>query len=224
MRAVGLGLLVAAAALGWLSFGDRTSAVALNIVEWDSRLGVPVAAVVGGLGLLLVIFGGGRSRSASAAASGRPAVSVQGRGGRAPVGAPTAVAPPHAAPSRADEGWLAALQGRAGELPLEAGARLLIEPGRTPPVQLLLERVTPERARRTVEVFTEFLSTIPTPPRASIEFRACPHAGPPRTAMVTAALRRYFSGESFVATQHEETVEVVFHAPDGRWRERVAAR
>lgn len=221
MRVVGLGLLLAAGALGWLSFGDRSSALALNIVEWDSRLGVPVAAIVGALGLLLVVLGGGRSRSSAPPPPARAAVNVQGKAPRPSTPGSTPASAP--GPSRADEGWLAALQGRAGELNLEAGARLLIEPGRTPPVQLLLDRVTPERARRTIEVYAEFLSTIPTPPRASVEFRSSPHAGPPRTTLVNAALRRYFPGESFAVTAHEDTIEVVFQAPDGRWRERVAA-
>ena len=208
MRALGLGLLLAALGLGWLSFGDRSSALALNIVEWDGKLGFPVAFLVGGLGLLLALLGGGsRSRSAPAPAPSR-AVTITGRGTR-----PGGVAPP-----LSEEGWLAALQGRAGELKLEAGTALMIDPSRTPPVQLLLERVTPERARRTVEVFADFLSTIPTPPRASMEFRMCPVVGPPRPAMVNAALKRYFSAEAVVVTQHEDTVELVFREADPRWR------
>lgn len=213
MRALGLGLLVAAAGLGWLSFGDRSSALALNIVEWDGKLGFPVAALAAVLGVILVALGGGRRRAPAppAATSG---VTVLGRGNR----------PGPPAPALSDEGWLAALQGRAGQLDLEAGARLLIDPSRTPPVQLLLERVTPERSRRTVEVYAEFLSTIPTPARASIEFRGVPVVGPPRATLVSAALRRYFPGEAFVATQHEDTVEIVFSAPDGRWRPAQRAR
>lgn len=208
MRALGLGLLLAAAGLGWLSFGDRSSALALNIVEWDGRLGFPVAALVGAAGLLLLALGGGRSSPAPRAPAPSSAVTVTGRTAR-----PLGVAPP-----LSEEGWLSALQGRAGELKLEAGTAVVIDPARTPPVILVLERVTPERARRTVEVFAEFLSTIPTPPRAALEFRQCPVVGPPRPAMVNAALRRYFAADDLVVTQHEDTVDLVFRSPDGRWR------
>ncbi len=62
-----------------------------------------------------------------------------------------------------------------------------------------------------------------SPPPASLsstapEFRMCPVVGPPRPAMVSAALKRYVSAAAVVVTQHEDTVELVFREADPRWR------
>lgn len=199
MRVFGILLLVCAAWLGWLSYGDRRSALALTVVEWDGRLGLPVAALVGALGLVLVSIPRRR------AVASRPA--------------PRAEPTPRAEPAAPPEGWLAALEGQARRLPLEAGARVVLDPARMPPVQLQLERLTPERARRSVELFAELLAAMPLPPRALIRFEGCMVAGPPRHHQVVAALRRYFAADAFSAVQHEDTVEIVFRSPDARWVE-----
>lgn len=207
MRALGtLGMLIALV-LGWLSFGDRRSSVALSVVELEGKLGVPLALPVAVIALALLLI---PSRRSAPPRLGAPAATATTpRNARAPL----------AAPALETQGWLAALQGQAGRLPLEAGARVQVEPGRNPPVQLVLERLTPERARRSVELFAELLATMPTPPRACVRYEGCVAGTSPRHIQVVAAMRRYFSGEAFVATQHEEVVELVFQAPDARWRE-----
>lgn len=202
MRAFGILLLLGAAGLGWLGYGDRRSPLALSVVELDGRLGFPLALVVGLAGLALVLIPRRRAPAPR---------SAPGRGPAAPVRA--------SAPPLETEGWLAAINGQINRLSWEAGAGVLVDLGRTPPVQLSLERLTPERARRSVELFAELLAGIPTPPRAAIHYEGCVQAGPPRHHAVTAALRRYFPADAFSVTAHEDTVEVVFRRPDARWRE-----
>lgn len=202
MRGFGILTLLVAAGLAWLSYGDRRSSLALSLVELDGTLGVPLALVVGLIGLALVLLPRRAGRGASRGAPGRPA----------------APALP-AAPRLETEGWLAAVSGQIGRLSLEPGASVQLDPGRTPPLSLRLERLTPERARRSVEVYAELLAGIPTPPRAAIRYEGCVHAGPPRHHAVTAALRRYFPADAFSVTGHEDTVEIVFRRPDVRWQD-----
>ena len=53
-------LLLAAPGLAWLSLGDRSSTLALHVVEWEGRLGAPAWALVAVLGVLLFLLGGKR--------------------------------------------------------------------------------------------------------------------------------------------------------------------
>lgn len=207
MRALGVILLLLAAALWGLLTVDRRSPAALYAVEAQGQIPVPLAPVLGGLGLLALVlsFAGRRS--------GAPAW---------PAAAPTSAAPPRPAPTPASEGWLAALHTRARELPLETGAAVRVDVARPPHLILALERVTPERARRCVELYAELLATLPVPPRVAIHYKDCPVAGAPRQHQVMAALRRYFPADAFQVVPHEDVVDIAFRSPDPRWREEAA--
>lgn len=219
MRTAGALLLLIATALGWFSFGDRRTAAALTVVELDGRLGVPVAAPVAALGLLLVLVPRRKKKETPLTVNVTKRARSPSPAPPREAGGPREAAPTLDSPSLESEGWLAALRGQAGRLPLEAGASVQVDPGRTPPVQLILDRLTPERARRSVELFAELLATMPTPPRAAVRYEGCVTGATPRHVQVIAAMRRYFPAERFVATTHEDVVELVFRAPDTRWTE-----
>lgn len=211
MRALGILLAALGLGLGWLSFGDRRSPLALAVVELDGRLGFPLAVPLLLAGLALALWP---------------------RRARAPTPPPRQPAAPRPAEKKIStstdlpaetEGWLGALSRQVSRLPLEQGAKVLLDAGRTPPLRLVLERQSPERVRRSVESFAELLAAIPTPPRAAVSFEGCVRAGPPWEHQVVAALRRSFPSGAFRATQHEETVEILFQAPDPRWAEAARA-
>lgn len=199
LRSLGVLVLFAAVALYVLVEVDRRSTLALNVVEWQGAVGLPLWMVAGVLGLVLIGLSWPRRRRSALAKPSRP-----DRRPDAPL-------------SASDVGWLAAVQARVRSLPLEPGATVEVDPRRTPPVLLLLDRVTPERARRSVEAFAELLASLPTPPRAAITWRDCPPGGAPHPQIVTAALRRYLPRDRFSVTMHEETVEIRFTDPDPRW-------
>lgn len=229
MRALGVLLLAVALGLGWLSLGDRRSPLALSVVELDGKLGLPLAAPVGLLGLVLLALPRKKAGSSREPTRAPAARSPSSPPPLAAAPSPTSAkgeppqAPSSGTPSLETQGWLAALSSQVARLPLEAGASVLLEPERAPPVQLILTRLTPERARRSVELFAELLATMPTPPRACVRYEGCVATTTPRNHQVVAAMRRYFSGEAFVVTQHEEVVELVFRAPDPRWRQAARA-
>ena len=204
MRVLGAVFLLVAAILFGLTHLDRQSTVALDVVELEGRLGVPLYSVAGALGVLAIAFGG-KGRLLGSSQDGR-------RRRSAPRPRPRAV-----------EGWLATARDRAHNLPMGEGASITLDPRRVPPLLLVLERLTPERARRAVEVYCELLATLPLPPRAGIQYRDCMRDGTPRQHHVTAALRRAIGGEGVKVVAQEDTVDIVFAEPDPCWREAALA-
>jgi hypothetical protein len=120
MRTLGIVFFLIGIACAYLSYIDRMSPLALDLVEQQQRLGLPFASI-GGLGILLVVgsFWGNRS---------------------AP---PEGPAPrPRAAPLKLGADWKAEVHQRAAALQLEPGEHILHEQGGVP-LCLVLTRMPP---------------------------------------------------------------------------------
>ena len=206
MRSAGVLLLILAGGLAWLTFADRMSPLALTVVEWESMIGVPLSAVVGIVGILCLIFGS-RERAAPP-----PASAAQRRPAR------RAGIEPSIQPTSSD--WVGDVIQRARALPLADGVQIKLDEGSGIPFTLFLERVTPEVERRSLDAFSSFLSSIPTPQRAKVVFIGNNTTGVPRQHSVKGSLRRVFHATAYQVVPQQNWVDVLFFAPDPCWAER----
>jgi hypothetical protein len=204
MRAVGLLLLILAAGLVWLTQVDRMSPAALSVVELETQLGVPLALIAGLVGIVTLALGF-RSRPAPAPQPSRPQTHAPG------------VKP---AVSATGQDWVAAVIQQARALTLEEGARIKFDEGSDIPFTLHLERLTPEVERRSIDAFTTFLGSIPTPKRAKVVFIGANSTGVPRQHTVKGSLRRIFHATAYQVVPQQNWVDVLFFTPDPCWADR----
>ena len=208
MRSVGVLLLILAGGLAWLTIADRMSPLALTVVEWESMVGVPLSAVAGIVGILCLVLAA-RERSTPApiatAAQRRPAR----RAGIEPSIQPTT-----------NSNWVGDVIQRARALPLAEGVQIKLDEGSGIPFTLFLERVTPEVERRSLDAFSSFLSSIPTPQRAKVVFIGNNTTGVPRQHAVKGSLRRVFHATAYQVVPQQNWVDVLFFAPDPCWADR----
>lgn len=203
-RQAALLLLFAASLLMWFSIQDRVSPTALLVVEWEGRLGlslwIPVG-IAGGVLLLSTLLPGPRRR----VAEDRPRTPAERiTTGKIKLGIPA---------------WLDDVRTRARALDWEPGAWLRLDDGPQTPVGLILDRVSPERARRSLEVLARFVASMPTPPRVRVVFRDCAPGPVPRRALVTGAFRQSMPGAEFQVGEAGTELLVLFARPDPRWAE-----
>jgi hypothetical protein len=208
-RVLSLLLLAIAGALAWLSLSDRRSPLALDVVEWDSRLGVPlwVALALTGALVLVLSFLGRSSDTGSEATPSPPAGS----------GPPQAPGPTdrHTAPSA---GWREEVVARARALSWEDGVSLALDAGPDLPFELRLRRATPERTRRSLGTLARFLSAIPSPGRVRVVFEGGLDGDHARNKLVEGILRQHFPPGDLRAVGTQDHVDVIFTRPDPRWK------
>ena len=213
MRALGV-LLLLAAGVGWyLLEQDRMSPAALTVVEWETRLALPVPLYVPliAAGVLLLVAGVVARRRAP---SPEPAAPPPRRRPPSP-----ASLPPGAGAEGTDDGrWVGEMLSRARRLPIETGASLQFDVADGVPVGLRLERMAPEAERRSLEAFAEFLSQIPTPPRVLVEVIGGSTQRPRH--LLHRALRGLFAPDTMQVLQHGQQIDVLFFTPDDRWGHR----
>ena len=205
-RGLGLLLIVIGGGLGWLSYGDRRSPVALQVVEWDGLLGIPLASIALGLGLAFLLVGILKSVGRRMPPAPPP---------RAPPPRPRRIGAPAGAAMPDD--WRGAAEAAANDLLLEDGARL--EGGVSPglPYVLVLQRMPRERARRAIEAYAGLLAGMPTPPRGRVTVAEVEGPGAPMHHLVAGLLSRHFGREAFSVVPTEGRVEIRFNQPDPRW-------
>lgn len=201
MRTFGILALLAGAAIYGLAVLDRRSPLALDLVEHIDPYGRSLAMGLVFVGILLLLA---------------PLLRTRGKVGTGPVVPSVQRARLGSAYEGSD--WLDALRRNARGLLLERGASVEINPDRVPPVRLVMDRLTPEQARRSVDLFAEFLAQTPLPGRVALVFRDIPREGPARNHQVNALLRKYFTPATFQVVEHEDTIELMFRQPDPRWR------
>ena len=194
-RSTSIILLLIALVLAYLSYADRMSTVAITVVEWDQKLGVPLNAIVGAVGAIGLLF------------SFRDFF-------RAP--APTRYSPvARSAPMSSSTDWRRRVHENAAALPLEPGAHIAHDQAGVALI-LTLTHAPPERARRAIDSFCMFVAGIPTPPRVRIRFIDCADTGIPRHQLVNGIARRHL-GEDLHVTGVEDAVDIRFLHPDPRW-------
>lgn len=144
--------------------------------------------------------------------SGAPAASEN-----PPVGGMLDASSSEAAVLQLAESWKRLALERARSLPMEDGARLLLDLDTELPFTLELNGFTPSASKRTFTRFIRFLNAIPTPPQAVILFNRCPSDQFSRSEVVSKNMRLYFEKHLFTLSGTEERVEVQFLHPDERW-------
>ncbi len=174
------------------------------VVEWDTRLGIPLYALSALLGVLLVTLSLVRLRPRPAAAPAQP--QADGAIKRAVL------------PESGD--WVPQLISMARAIELQEGASVRLDEGSGVPFGLRLERLTPEGERRAMDQFAAFLAAIPTPPRVKVSFIGASATGVPRHHIVNGALRRHFHSSTYQVVSQESWVDVLFFTPDARWEGR----
>ena len=201
MKAISWGVTLAliGAAQLYLTQIDRKSTPAMFAVELETRLSLPVGPTLLGVGVILLAWG------------------LMPKPQKAP---PPAL---RSRPSRAEglgEGgdWLAQAREAVMMAKLGDGAEVVLTPGATPPVELRLRGLTPERARAVLEGFAELLLTL-RPPRAKVRFIHCEAATTSRVILLRGALRQRLAEGAFTAVGSGDEVEVRLTAPDARWTE-----
>ena len=201
----GSGLLLLAMAGGafYLTWVDRVSCVALELIELEGHLPVPIHGVLGAMGVVILALAVLRRVTA-------PAERVT------------------AGPVRRDRGLARpvvegmSLRERvevlAANLALPEGCRLLIDERPGVPLTLVLDSTPSGRGRRAIEALGQMVAGLPTPPRLAVVYRDCPPSTGPRHTEVQGSLATYMPRGSFRVTSHVDRVDVIFLQPDPPWR------
>ena len=209
MRIVGVVLLLGAGGLAWLTMVDRMSPLALSVVEWESRIGFPLASIVAIAGVISLIVGMRKSTPLPPASPTSP-----------PPGSRKAQPVIERLNPAATVDWVTEAIAMARALPLEDGARIKFDEGSGIPFTLHLERLTPEVERRSLDAFSGFLSTVPTPQRVKVVFIGSNATGVPRQHAVKGSLRRVFHAAALQVIPQQNWVDVLFFEPDPCWENR----
>lgn len=200
---IGILLLLAAGAVGYLTVIDRQSSIALSVVEIDGMLPVPIYALLGLAGAVLI------------------GVDVVKRLSR-PKAGPVTEARRRGPTMRTIDGGQAGFRQRVTEraqgLALPEGCALLIDAQAGVPFTLLLDQVPPGRGKRAIEQTGSFIASLPVPPRLVVEYKSCPPSTGPRHNEVRGALSARVPRGSFRVTSHVDRVDVVFLQPDPVWK------
>jgi hypothetical protein len=214
--------LVFAALLGALEHLDRSSALALTVVEWSQRLGVPlfVLAIIGGLGFMVIarLQGGPSPPRRAPAPKTRPAPPAS----RPPLRQASTLPPidpidPEKTVSVRDPDWRDKVRALANDLQLGKGARITMDLNNKAPFILHLEHLSPVHCKRAVTRTAGLISVIPVPPRLQVVFSHCPQIGVPRHHQVAGALSQVLPRSQFRVVSHVDTVDVLFLHPDPAW-------
>ncbi len=216
MRLATVLLLLITAALYYLEEVDRMSVAALWAVEWEGRLGVRPYWISGALSIAAIgaaLVPGARA----APAIPRPPVARRDDG---PI-APNRPVPAHPRagpePSSVVVQDVAEAYAEAKRLRLGRGAKLRVDAQEGVPFTLVLDRATPEQARRALETFAGFLASVPRPPRARVQLKDCEPGGVPWNRQVQGALKPFFPLGSYRVVSQISWVDVVFDHPNEAW-------
>lgn len=193
-------VLAASAVLAWLSIGDRMSPMALQVVEWESALGLPLFVPLAVLGAALV---GWSLRPKPARRSGATETKETRRRQQqaAPLG----------------EGWRPTLDARARGLAIEPQGRIKIDEVVGVPYTLVLRNATPQQAKTRYAAFAELLSGMPTPPAARVRIESCPDIGGPIHKPLQLELEKVFEPDAFQVLSRSDGADIRFTKPDPRW-------
>jgi len=218
---------LAAVILGALEHLDRTSAMALTVVEWSQRLGVPLFAIATILGVAALVFdllGRSQSKTSQRPRAGRQPSSSHspGRTARAPLHDAATLPPvdsidPDKTVSSRSSDWREEVRALAQSLELGKGARITIDLSTTSPITLHLEHLSPAHCKRAIAGVGSLISVIPVPPRLKVIFDHCPQAGVPRHHQVAGALAQILPRGHFRVVSHVDAVDVMFLHPDPAW-------
>lgn len=203
---VALLLALLTAGLWYLSSVDRQSPIALDVVEAESALGVPLYLVGIALTAAVAVAAWVRRRPAARPAA-RPPLRSRPAAGSGPAALP-------------EGDWYAPARAAAEALPLAPVGELRFDEAVGLPFTLRLRQATVEQARRRIEAYVACLAAIPTPPKGRVYLESSPDVQIAPQHLVGAAMKRHFPAEAYQVLRHGHGVDIVFLDPDPRWRGR----
>ncbi len=195
-------LLCASAVLGYLSMVDRMSPPAMQIVELETAIGIPLWGPVGVVGLGLLVWS---LWPKPPPLKGHTETKERQRKLRDRPEEPLA------------EGWRPTLDARALRLPIEPQGKVKIDEAKGVPYTLVLRNATPQQARSRYAIFAELLSSMPTPPAARVRIESSPDIGGPIHKTLAIELDKFFPADAFQVLSRSDGADVRFERPDPRW-------
>ena len=207
MLRIALLFFAASGGLAWLAYGDRRTTLALHVVEWNDFFPLPLFSIAALIGLVFVLLHVRGMAAPDASARDRPRPSRRR---------------PEPLRMDRDSGPLGFRDGvvrRARNLPLEAGARVELDPAAGVPMRLVLDQMPPGRSKRAIQRFGEFLASLPPLPRVQVAFIDCPEPQSPLHVFVQGALAHHLPRGSFKVVRHVDRIDVLFFDHDPIWRE-----
>ncbi len=207
-------MLAAGSVLLWLSHFDRTSPIALALVQLESQFGFAMwpAFLTAGAVLLIVRFWHARPKPA---APTRPLTrdAARTRPPRALDAGLAADEPP--APETGGPTWLATLRAGARAVSDDPMGRVRFDGA--VPIMLVLTGVTREQARRRIAAYAAWLATIPVPPTARVRVVSSPDIEAPLHGLFRGELAKHFPADAFHVASNHEGADAMFSWPDPRW-------
>ncbi len=200
-RLASIAAVLAAAGSYYLLEVDRRSPRALDLVELQGQVGVPLWALLAGAGVVLWWLDG---RSA------RPPATGAARG-------PTRSAAQPDPPPTADGDWYAAAVATAHGTAWEQGVRVSFAPLPDVDVMLVVQSGTAARIKRSVRAFAALLSTLPRPHRVRIQLRQCDTAGLDLCKEVDGIFHTFWPRGKLRVLQSGQEVDVLFQHPEPGW-------
>ncbi len=182
--------------------------MALDLVQLETVIGFPLPAALGVCTLVFWVIGRKKKGPKLQHPTPRPRRAE-----------PDKNAETNVQPNTLDPGsdWLQRAKARAKSIAFPSGSRLLIDTSLPCPVELRLEQAPPERAKRAISKMAEWISSVPTPPRARVVFDHCPEGGAPRHHQVAGALAEHIERSQYRTAADLDAVNILFHHPDPRW-------
>lgn len=222
LRLLSLSCLLGCVGSGYSLYIDRRSPLALNVVEIQSVIPIPIPALLVILGTLLMVW------SLKRPTPERYSINhPTSHSNRTPKVAPTRVLhaerPKHSDSRQTDSvqpggTWWTQVRSSCNQITLPPGARLSLDNTRPCPIVLHLEMAPPERCKRAIRAVGAWFSDFSIPPRLRIMFDHCPEGASPRHHMVNGALASEMDRAAFKVISDRDYVEVLFHRPDPRWK------
>ena len=220
MRIVAMICLLVSTGSGYLLYVDRQTPFALHLVELQSMAPVPIPGLLAIIGTLMMGLSlRGQSPRPSHRVSRNPPFPTRSKPSQsAPLPKRTTPTSSTSAVEQSDKKWTEHLRESCNEITLPPGARITLDHTRPCPIVLHLEMAPPERCKRAIRSVASWFARYSIPPRFRIVFDHCPDGSSPRHHMVNGALAHELERGAFKVISDRDSVDVLFHRPDPRWK------
>jgi len=204
-----------AAAVYYLLHVDRSSPLALELVELQSDVPVPIWILLAGLGVLAgLLLHSPKPKPWTAPIQPRK---------RPPPPKPrmltATMSDPYAPAPDEKPDWYQKAVSQSQRLSWEQGVRMAWAPAPRIDVMLVCQSSTPARYKRSVEAFAEFLARHPNPRRVRIQARQCDLGSLNLNHEVNGIWRQHFEHGAYRVMVDERNVDLFFTEPAEGWPE-----
>ena len=208
MRIVAIILLLLAAALYYFTEVNQLHDISLQLIELRTAAPVPLPVIPAALGLLLLFIPKKKPAERKLVPLPKPTVSSE-----------TTPSPPEPSPVSLDDDWKSELLERSKTITLPHGSSIRIDPMKSAPFGLRLDRTTPENCRKSIKIFAQFLTDVPTPQRAFIQFIDTRELTLPKHNLVRGIFQQHLKNKDYIITSQLDGVDIRFHQAEECWGE-----